>query len=699
MAQLLAQLFSLSLSCAAVIALLLLLTPLLSRRFSPRWRYWAWLFVAVRLVLPIPITLPQAPIQVQAPSSLTAPVYDGMAQDEAAALPNGYQASVFSDTTYEVWYTDQQQVEHHIYDFALFRLTGTDGDWHLSFRWERIWAVGFTLSLLWLAIDYIRLCRYVRRLRRPVDESVHRTWCEQSARLGLSHPAAVYQIPGLSSPMLLGLFHPCILLPCDLPEHVLAISIAHELTHQKRRDLWYKLLLALARCLHWFNPLVWMMVRQANRDVELCCDWDLIHDQSQAERQRYGQAILDQMTRGSRHTARLSTGCSGSNAEVFARFRAMMDLSPRRPGRWALVVALAVILVSGTLVSCQQAQTDPHQTDAWITSLDPEAGTVSYIPLTQEQAQDTAKVFELLTQGQLWDQERTVSLSPDAQLHHTWEGNSYSLNPATILYTVSMSQQGVSGQVELDGDGKAARVQLSDSARLDLSGKNLDFTGYCGVVYAAGEGGVSPLSGVAGLDVDPCWSDGQDYDHAYYTLPLAPADDDGDLPALVGQTLSPSLWELTVVDGAVTGANALWLPSESPEVTLSAFLEAFQRGDRETMSLYATEDCMAACSADGSLQVLGFSSFDVLAIHLPQDDTYFILEHDSVTDPISEAVFLPLSEHILEVTVQGIPSPNSALYLGEGKPVTTTLQAVLVTYQDGWRVDRFAPRQASSLSD
>ena len=134
MAQLLAQLFSLSLSCAAVIALLLLLTPLLSRRFSPRWRYWAWLFVAVRLVLPIPITLPQAPIQVQAPSSLTAPVYDGMAQDEAAALPNGYQASVFSDTTYEVWYTDQQQVEHHIYDFALFRLTGTDGDWHLSFR-------------------------------------------------------------------------------------------------------------------------------------------------------------------------------------------------------------------------------------------------------------------------------------------------------------------------------------------------------------------------------------------------------------------------------------------------------------------------------------------------------------------------------------------------------------------------------------
>ena len=351
------------------------------------------------------------------------------------------------------------------------------------------------------------------------------------------------------------------------------------------------------------------------------------------------------------------------------------------------------------MVSCRQDAGSPPSGDAWITALDPEEATVTYIPLTQEQAQDTAAVFEQLTQGQLWDQERTVSLSPDAQLLHTWEGDAYSLNPATIRYTVGMSQQGVPGTVELDGDGKAARVQLSASARLDLSGKNLDFTGYCGTVYAAGEGGAHPLSGVAGLDVDPCLENGQDLDHTYYTLPIAPAEDDGTLPELVGQPITPSRWELTVVDGAVTKAEALWLPSESPEVVLSAFLEAFQRGDRETMSQYATEDCMASCRVGDGLQVFGFPSFDVLDIRSPQDDTYFILEYEPGTDPVSEPVFLPLSEHILDVTVQGVPASDSALYLGEGEPVTTTLQAILVTYQDGWRVDRFLPRPASPLSD
>lgn len=688
MAQILSRLFSLSLSCGVVIALLLLLTPLLSRRFSPRWRYWAWLFVALRLCLPVSLTVPHPPIQVKAPSAITAPAYDRMAQDETNALPNGYQASTFSSTTYEVWYTDQQQVEHHIYDFALFRLEGTDGAWHIFFRWGRIWAVGCGLGLLWLTIDYVRLCRRFRRLRQPVKAQQIHSLEEQKHQLQVTRQVALYQVPGLSSPLLMGFFRPTILIPPHLSDPVLSVTLAHELTHLKRNDLWYKLLLAVSRCLHWFNPLVWLMVRQAQRDIELCCDWDLIHDRSQADRQLYGQAILEQMTQGSRHAARLSTGFSGSKAEVFARFRAMMDLSPRRPGRLALILALVVILASGMLVSCQHSQTTPSEEDAWITALDPEAGTVSYIPLTREQAQDTAGVFEQLFNGQLWDQERIVSLSSDVQLLHTWEGKAYALNPATIRCTVGMSQQGVPGTVALDEDGNALRVQLSSNARLDLTGKNLDFTGYCGTVYTKGDG-AHPLSGVAGLDIDPCGETGQDYDHTSYTLPLAPDGDDDDLSALVGQTLSPSLWELTVVDGAVTKANALWLPSESPEWVLSAFLEAFQRGDRITMSQYATEDCMASCGAGDNLQVFGFSSFDVLEIHSPQDDTYFILNHDSVTDPISEAVFLPLSEHVLEVTIQGIPSADSALYLGEGKSVTTTLQAILVTYQDGWRVDRF----------
>ena len=670
MAALFARIFSLSLTCGAVIALLLLLTPLLSRRFSPRWRYWAWLMVALRLVLPLDLSLPQAPVELSPPAALTAPAYDGMAGDEAAALPSGYQAGMFTQTTYEVWYTDQEQVEHHIYDFGLLRLEGTDGDWALLFRWEGLWAVGAAVSLVWLGADYALLCRRFRRLRRPAPSQALACLGVQKEALGLSRRVELYQVPGLSSPLLMGFFRPVILLPEELGEEALPVTLAHELTHLKRHDLWYKLLLSLARCLHWFNPLVWLMAARAGRDVELCCDWDLLQGRDEEARRAYGQAILDQMVRGSRHTARLTTGFSGNKEEVFARFRAMMDLSPRRRGRWALVLALAAVVVSGALVSCRQDQPSSGNGDAWITALDPEAGTLSYIPLTPEQAQDAAGVFDLLTKGQLWDQERTVSLASGALLLHTWEGEAYALNPATILYTVSMSQQGVLGRVELDGDGLAAQVRLADSARLDLAGADLDFTGYCGTVYAVGTG-AHPLSGVAALDIDPCLADGQDEDHTRYTLPLAPAEEDGDLPALVTQSVSPSLWELTVVDGAVTAAKILWTP-DGPTTALASFFSAFLVGDRGSMSRYATEDCMAACETGDGLQVFGFTSLEVQGYQ-----------------PAPETLFLPRNEYAIQVSCRGLPAPDSALYEGEGVAVTGSFYAVLISSDGDWLVDRF----------
>ena len=48
--------------------------------------------------------------------------------------------------------------------------------------------------------------------------------------------------------------------------------LAHELAHVRRRDCLRKLLLIACLCLYWWNPLVWAMVRLANRDMELACD-------------------------------------------------------------------------------------------------------------------------------------------------------------------------------------------------------------------------------------------------------------------------------------------------------------------------------------------------------------------------------------------------------------------------------------------
>ena len=359
MMQLLPDLFPLSLTCGTVILLLLMLTPVLSRRFTPRWRYWAWLFVSVRLLLPF--SLSWHPVELSTPASLTAPSYDPqMSREVKQASPYGWQCGTAGGTTYQVWYTDDQLTEHRIVDLMLVRLEGVDGAWSASFRWNYIWAVGGTVSLALLVLGYLRLCRQMARRRQPPSRAAQEELERQRRLLSVTGRVRLFQVPGLASPLLMGFLHPTVLLPHDLPSAALSVALAHELQHLKRRDLWYKLLLSLAGCVHWFNPLVWLMVRKGGQDVELCCDYDLLKARDMAGRRAYGQAILDQMTAGDKNLSRLTTGFSGDKKEVFARFKAMMDTAPKHRGRAALAAALAVVVLAGGLVGCQNGASTPE---------------------------------------------------------------------------------------------------------------------------------------------------------------------------------------------------------------------------------------------------------------------------------------------------------------------------------------------------
>ncbi len=565
MAQLLTRLFPLSLTCGGIIALLLLLTPILSRRFTPRWRYWAWLFVAVRLVLPFSFSW--HPMELSIPASLTAPSYDPqMSSELEQAYSYGWQAGVAGGATYEVWYTDDQQREYHIFDLALVRLEGVNGSWSASFRWAYIWAAGGMVSLAWLALGYLRLCRQLARRRLPASQEEHKELERQRLLLSVTGSVGLFQVPGLASPMLMGFLRPTVLIPQDLPSAALPVALAHELQHLKRRDLWYKLLLSLAGCIHWFNPLVWLMIRQGGQDVELCCDYDLLKTRDTKARRAYGRAILEQMTVGNSKLSRLTTGFSGNKKEIFARFRAMMDTSPKGSGRGAIVLILAVTVLAGGLVGCQtqmQRYNQSQEDDVWITGIDLEERTVTYYPLSPELLSDDQALEEWLWSGSGMGAEEsyTAPLGEDAQLLHTFEGEAYPLNPATILYTLHMTQTGAQGRVVLDGSGSAVLVQLAGSSRLDLSAPDLDFSGYCGTVYAAGMEGAHLLHGRAALSVDPCDETGADSDHTYYALPLsqdaAVPEEYRDFLTGLSSARYPNYWQFTVVNGEVTAVEAM----------------------------------------------------------------------------------------------------------------------------------------------
>lgn len=598
----LSALMSVTLGGSVCILLFLAAGPLLSRRFTPRWRYCAWGVLAAVLILfqPLHTMLPKPEdwsglIQLSIPQAVEAGAYDrqnAYLQDNERVVEaggggmGGDMATIGGEN---IWYRHHASYENEagqmvvIEDNDYVRKVTVGDETTYTVHWTGV-AYGAYQAVSALGVGFV-LVRYfwsrrkLLRVSHPAGEEDQAALETARRRTGCDREAELYRCPRIHTPMLMGFRRPVILLPEDIPAGSLEAALAHELTHLKHRDTWYMLLTTLARCVHWFNPLVWLMVRTARRDMELCCDYDLLNGQGEETRRAYGRAILDQMTGRDRGFSGLTTGFSGSKKEVFARFRAIMDTDPKRKGRVVLVLAGTAVLLSGSLVGCQRLEEEPKTGAseaftvqyAWVENVDRDNRSVTYIPMTLEQWEDREGFW-----AQMGGLEReTVPLTGDAEVYHTYEGNRYPLNPTAQVYTLDMSQAGVPGQLALVETGKNAGsvsgIWLDAQSRLDLTAAGLDFTGYCGEVYAAGMGGAMLLHGVAGISVDPCNELGQDEDHTRYTLSLEEnvniSGEDRAFLTGLSSAVYPDFFRLTVVDGEVTAIEGIW-PEAENTVTL-----------------------------------------------------------------------------------------------------------------------------------
>ncbi|MCL1838519.1 MAG: M56 family metallopeptidase [Propionibacteriaceae bacterium] len=104
----------------------------------------------------------------------------------------------------------------------------------------------------------------------------------------------LYHADTVTSPVLIGLIRPKIILPSSLdPDSAEGrMVLAHEQVHLHRRDnLWRLLAIGLA-CLHWFNPLAWVMLRAFFTDMELATDELVVKKFAPAQRRSYAKALL-----------------------------------------------------------------------------------------------------------------------------------------------------------------------------------------------------------------------------------------------------------------------------------------------------------------------------------------------------------------------------------------------------------------------
>ncbi len=267
------DLFALSLGGGVVALVLMGVARLTRARYAAKWRCVIWALLCLRLI----ILLPLVP-QVQAPVQMTVPQ-----MDRPVAVSDAPTVTQNEGTSSPLRPDGKEEAP---------ALT-------LSHMVGGVWLFGMCGVLVWSGVFHMRLRRYLRRWATvETREEVCCQYAAQAQRLNLKRVPKLLACSGLEVPMLTGLVSPALMLPQDaLSEDGLDYALLHELIHYRRRDIWLKALVMLTVSVHWFNPVLWLMVRQVDRDIELACDETALTVLPEGERLAYGETILQAAAR------------------------------------------------------------------------------------------------------------------------------------------------------------------------------------------------------------------------------------------------------------------------------------------------------------------------------------------------------------------------------------------------------------------
>lgn len=325
-----------------ITVLLIALTPLLDKRCAAKWKYWIWLFLAVRLLLPVSLADLCTAFQ---------PLSQSRTQQTAQTQQNSTQAPPsktlrLERVTVEIppQMTTPITVHTNKSGFQITPLTIIG----------MLWAAG---ALCFFGIHFISYVRYKRRLlktgTRMEDSPFARQLQELKQELAISRSVPAIESPEAASPMMIGFFRPMLALPKEqYSAEERYFILKHELVHLKRGDVYFKLLLVAANAVHWFNPLIWLMQKEAAVDMELSCDERVTKDADYAQRKAYAETLWSTLHRQCTKQTVLSTQFYGGKKVMKKRFQNILRKTAGKSGAAILFLVILFTISMGTLIGC-----------------------------------------------------------------------------------------------------------------------------------------------------------------------------------------------------------------------------------------------------------------------------------------------------------------------------------------------------------
>ncbi len=360
MKELLWNVLQVSLTTSIIILPVLLLCAALRRRYPARVLCLLWAVLSIRLLLPVQFALPDAPVLTpQTTISVTQTAAAASTQTgNAAPAPSGA-----SEQTEAVSAPRPEVSGQTPLDAPRFQSVTTRSQIDIMPILAFLWLAGVIGSLLTAFVSHQRFWKRIRKSARQVqDETLLAVYQQEKERLGITREIPMMQSFAVDGPMLAGVLHPILLLPKEGVAYGEAhMVLRHELTHYKHGDLFCKLLFLLAKCVHWFNPVVHLMARQAAQDVEIACDQSVVHGLDDTARRNYGNCILNNAARQAQHREQsFTTQLTGGKKAMKTRLQALFTSPKKQQG----ILFLLTVCVAAMVVGCSFAVKPERMPDA-----------------------------------------------------------------------------------------------------------------------------------------------------------------------------------------------------------------------------------------------------------------------------------------------------------------------------------------------
>ena len=404
------NLLRMSFSAAIIIMVIIILRALWIHKLPKKMFLILWSVVVLRLLIPFSF-----------PSMFS--VYSLIPQSSTESIENQL---VWGKGNEEKGKVTGSQEERGQNQYQENTSTSTIGEGYVPV-WMVVWVMGMSVCIMFFSVTYILCCRRFQA-SLPVKNDMLNEWM-------LSHKIrrkiSVRQSDYISAPLAYGFFHPVILMPKGIKwenSKQLQYVLEHEFIHIRRLDAVAKLFLIAAVCIHWFNPMVWVMYVLANRDIELSCDEGVIRHFGEDSKSAYALSLIHMEEMKS---SLMPFGNNFSKNAAEERITAIMKLKKLSVPAYVLAAGLVISVIAAFATSAVSAEQGSAAGKQAIVGIETE--------LLESQQKELLKVYQKYgvseKNGILLYKNKPIRLLADKYLERTSNGNGGTNTNTIRVYT------------------------------------------------------------------------------------------------------------------------------------------------------------------------------------------------------------------------------------------------------------------------